>query len=434
MTSRVARVLLCLLACGCAGTRGQPVVQSVSAAGPVALSIPAGVTVAEDGEQLRALLADPSGPSEIWLRARRYTGDFEITRKLSLRGERGASLYGTGHGTVLRVHADEAVVDNLLISHSGQRHTSEDAGIQAKGRGIQIRNVRVEDTLFGVSLGPCPRCVLEHVQVQGPGEAAPLKGDGIKLWESDDAVVRQCQVDGVRDLVVWYSRRVRLEGNRVTHSRYGSHFMYAHDSVVRDSQIENNVVGIFVMYSARLHLEHNVLAGARGAAGVGIGFKESDTVDAHGNWIVANTTGVYLDETPRSENARVLFSANHFALNDVALRFHGVREPLQFVGNAFEHNTTLADVEGGGDALAARFTGNHFSDYAGFDLDGDGVGDVAYQVKRLSGDLISSQPALAFFQGTAAMSLLDAVATAVPIFASRLLLEDASPSFVEIKP
>ena len=31
-------------------------------------------------------------------------------------------------------------------------------------------------------------------------------------------------------------------------------------------------------------------------------------------------------------------------------------------------------------------------------------------------------------------SLLDAVATAVPIFASRLLLEDATPSFVEKKP
>jgi len=404
------------------------------AAGPIAQSIPAGANIARDGAHLASLLADPSGPSEIWLRAARYDGDFAINRRLQLRGEPGATLFGSGRDTVLRVQADEAVVDNLIVRHSGGRHTAEDAGIRAQGRAIQIRNVRVEDALFGVSLGPCPRCVLERVHVVGSSDAAQLKGDGIKVWESDDAVVRHCRVDHVRDLVVWYSRRVLLEGNSVRHSRYGSHFMYAHDSIVRDSVIENNVVGIFVMYSARLQLERNVLAGARGAAGVGIGFKESDAVRAQGNWIVANTTGVYLDETPRSQNAPVDFHRNHFALNDVALRFHGVREPLRFLGNTFEHNATLADVEGGGDALVAQFMGNHFSDYAGYDLNTDGVGDVAYQVKRLSGDLVSAEPMLAFFHGTAAMSLLDAVATAAPIFASRLLLEDPQPSFSEIQP
>jgi len=402
-----------------------------STAGPIAQRIPPGAVVARDSAELKTLLADAAGPSEIWLRAARYDGDFVISRRVSLHGERGAELVGTGQGTVLRILADEASVDNLLITRSGQRHTAEDAGIQAKGRGIQIRHVRVQESLFGISLGPCPGCVLEHSEVQGPREDVPLKGDGIKLWESNDAVVRQCLVEHVRDVVVWYSRRVQLEGNTVRHSRYGSHFMYAHDAIVRDNHIESNVVGIFVMYSARLQLHNNVLAGARGAAGVGIGFKESDAIEAHGNWIVANTTGVYLDETPRSEGVPVRFAGNHFALNDVALRFHGVRAPLEFTANAFEHNVTLVDVEGGGDALAAKLERNHFSDYAGYDLDHDGLGDVAYQVKRLSGDWVSAHPTLAFFHGTAAMSLLDAVATAVPVFASRLLIEDKTPRISE---
>lgn len=425
-------ILATLLHVSCASSPQQAT--QLTAAGPIAQSIPPGATVAHDIEQLRSMLADPAGPTNIWLRAQRYDGDVEILRSVSLHGEQGASLFGTGRGTVLRIAADNVLVENLVVSHSGRRHTAEDAGVSAKGRGIQIRQVTVRDTLFGVSLGPCPQCVLDRVHVQGPSDDDKLKGDGIKLWESDDAVVRDCVVEDVRDVVVWYSRRVLLEGNTVRHSRYGSHFMYAHDSVVRDSHIENNVVGIFVMYSARLHVERNVLAGARGAAGVGIGFKESDAVDVHDNWLVANTTGVYLDETPRSANARVSFRGNRFALNDVALRFHGVREPLDLSDNAFLHNATLVDVEGGGDALAAHFSHNYYSDYVGYDLDRDGFGDVAYQVKRLSGDLVSAQPALAFFQGTAAMSLLDAVATAVPMFASRLLIEDATPRFSETEP
>lgn len=430
MTLRVF-MLCCLIGCASARGANDPLATASSAAGPVAQSIPPGATVARDAAELAALLADAQGPREIWLRGR-YEGDFVITRPVSLRGERGAELAGTGRGTVLRIVADGASVDNLLITHSGQRHTAEDAGIQAKGRGIRIQRVLVRDTLFGIALGPCPGCVLEHAKVQGPQDDRLLKGDGIKLWESDDAVVRHCEVEHVRDLVVWYSRRVQLEGNSVRHSRYGSHFMYAHDAVVRNSRIEDNVVGIFVMYSSRLRLENNVLAGARGAAGVGIGFKESDAIQAQGNWIVANTTGVYLDETPRSEAVLVRFTGNHFALNDVALRFHGVREPLHFLGNAFAHNTTLADVEGGGDALAAKLEGNYFSDYAGFDLDHNGTGDVAYQVKRLSGDLVAAHPALAFFYGTAAMSLLEAVASVVPVFASRLLIEDKQPRMSEI--
>lgn len=419
-----------LALCVCAGAspaRAQPV--PLTAAGPVAQSAPVSAVIAHSSSELAALLADPRGPDEIWLRSQRYDGDFHIARKLALRGVSNSALHGTGNGTVLNIEADGVSVGNLVISHSGRRHTQEDAGIRAKGTGIHIRNVRIEDSLFGVSLGPCPRCELDHVHVQGLGPQVALKGDGIKLWESDDAVVHDCIVDGARDLVVWYSRRVLLERNRVTHSRYGSHFMYAHDSVVRDSQIENNVVGIFVMYSARMRIERNVLAGARGAAGVGLGFKESDAAVVTGNRFVANSTGTYLDETPRSEDKEVRFTDNQFALNDVAVRFHGIRPPLVFRANDFSDNGVLAEVEGGGDALAASFEHNHFSDYAGFDLNSDGVGDVPYQVKRLTGELIATHPLLAYFQGTTALAVLDAIATAMPVFANRLLLEDKLPAW-----
>jgi nitrous oxidase accessory protein len=400
-----------------------------SAAGPIAQRAPTAAIVAASSAELAALLADPSGPRDIWLRAQRYDGDFRVARPLALHGESGAAIRGSGHGTVLAIEADGVSVDNLAISHSGRRQTTEDAGVRAKGAGIELRHLRVEDSLFGVSLGPCPRCVIDHVYVRGLGRDVELKGDGIKLWESDDAIVRDCVVDGARDLVVWYSRRALLERNLVSHSRYGSHFMYAHDSIVRDSRIEDNVVGIFVMYSARMHVERNVLAGARGAAGVGIGFKESDAAVVAGNRIIGNSVGTYLDETPRSEGSLVSFRGNQFALNDVGVRFHGTRPSLAFTGNDFDQNTTLAEVEGGGDALSVTFERNHFSDYAGYDLDGDGVGDVPYQLKRLSGELIASHPALAYFQGTTALAALDALATAMPVFANRLLLEDPRPAW-----
>ncbi len=395
-------------------------------ANPVARTAPGGVFVAEDEASLAAALA--SGPDVIWLRGHTYRGDFTIKRSLTLRGELGAELEGTGRGTVLMIEADDVTVENVVVRHSGHRHTAEDAGIKVKGARVRIADARVEDTLFGVSLGPCPHCTLERVRVIGPGDDEELRGDGIKLWESSDSVVRSCVLDHSRDLVVWYSRRVELDANVVRHSRYGAHLMYAHDAYIHGEDVRENVVGIFVMYSDHVRVEDNVLAGARGPAGVGIGFKESDSVTLARNWLVGNTVGVYLDRSPRAPTMPVRFDANVIALNDVGLRFHSSEDGVRFTGNDLRENVTVAEVEGGGDAMNVEFEGNHWSDYAGYDLDGDGRGDVPFEVKQLSGELTDAHPSLMYFRGTAAMSLVDAVAQAAPVLATHRMLVDKSPA------
>jgi nitrous oxidase accessory protein len=406
----------------------------VDDAGPTDLRAPSGAFIVSDSSGLTAALADPEAPRDIWLRPGTYRGDFVVARTLALHGEQGVTLEGTGSGTVLTVTADDAWIDNMTVRHSGRRHTVEDAGIKAKASRVRVSHVAVDDALFGVIFAPCPGCVLDHARIRGTSDDEELRGDGIKLWESSDAIVRGCVVEESRDVVVWYSRRVLLDQNVVRHGRYGTHFMYAHDSIVRGSRIESNVVGIFVMYSNHMHVEGNVLAGARGPAGVGIGFKESDGVDVRDNWIVANTTGVYIDRTPRSIDSPVVFERNVLALNDVGLRLHSSEEGLSFVSNDFHQNVKVAEVEGGGDAMAVRFEGNHWTEYEGYDLDHDGFGDVAFEVKQLSGELTDAHPALQFFDGTGAMSVIDAVARAVPVLAAHRVLVDRHPVMTAPRP
>jgi nitrous oxidase accessory protein len=346
---------------------------------------------------------------------------------VAIFGEDGAVLEGTGGATVVTIDANDVALENVYVRRSGRRGTTEDAGIKATGERVRIADVRVDDTLFGVSFQACHFCTLERVHVQGPIGDLELRGDGIKLWEANDSVVRGCVVDHSRDVVVWYTRRALVEDNVVRHGRYGTHFMYAHDSVARHNHVEDDVVGIFVMYSLRLTLEGNVLAGAHGAAGMGIGFKESDDVRVRGNWIVANTTGVYLDYSPRTPDQPVVLEGNVFALNDVALRLHSVEKGAIFHANDFRDDGETIEVDGGGDALACDVRGNHFNDYEGYDLDGDGVGDVPHRVNALSSELSDAHPALRFFHGTAAMQLVDAIAHAVPVLESHTLLADGAP-------
>lgn len=395
-------------------------------AGPAATALPDDVAVAATEEELARMLSDPQGPPKIGLLPRIYRGGAVVRRKVELVGQRGSIIDADGRGTALTIDADDVVVRDVVLRHSGQNEIAEDAGLRARGRHVVIQHVSVEDSLFGIYLEQCSGCVIDAVHVRGLPDVLD-RGDGIKLWESDGAIIRGCKVEDSRDIVIWYSRHALLERNLVTRSRYGTHFMYAHDSTMKDSDVLGNVVGVFVMYSNRIRVENSVLAGARGPAGMGIGFKESDSVDLRGNWIVANTVGAYLDGTPRSPNARVLFTNDVLALNDVGLRFHGSERGVDLSWNDFHENGTMVEVEGGGDARGANFRDNYFSDYAGYDLDGDGTGDVAYEEKILSSELTDTHPALRFFRGTLAMGLLDALSRVVPVFASRTMLTDPSP-------
>jgi nitrous oxidase accessory protein len=382
---------------------------------------------ARDGAELAALLAAPNGPRVVRLEPHAYDGDLHVTRPVELRGSPGTTLRGSGTGSVVTIDAADVVLQGLTIRGSGNRHTTEDAGIRATGRAIHVRDVVVDGTLFGIRYAQCTACSIERAHVIGRDDVVGMRGDGVKIWESDDVLVKDMVVERSRDVVVWYSRRATIDGVRVTGSRYGTHFMYAHGGVVRGSRFERDVVGVFVMYSSDIRIEGSVLAGARGAAGVGIGLKESDDVVLDDDWLVANSAGMYLDQTPRSPDHPVVLRGDVLALNGVALRLHSSEKGVSVRDCDFRDNLRPVEVDGGGDALGLDVQGNRWTEYEGYDLDGDGRGDVPFQVKKLSSDVKDAHPGLRLFDGTVTMGLIDAVAEATPMFASQLVLVDRSP-------
>lgn len=418
---------LCALVASLGLTRGTSSASAVvPGRGPIDLAPPPSAVIAADEADLVRLVAE--GPDEIWLAAKTYRTALEIKRTVTLRGMRGATIEGPGRGTVVRVEANHVVLDNLIVRGSGNNFVGEDAGIRAKGEGIVVRHVSAEDNLFGVAFEACPKCLLEDSYVRGPDTHLSLRGDGVKLWEAHESIVRRNHVERVRDMVVWYSRHVVCEDNVVEHSRYGTHFMYAHDGVARRSRLLDDVVGVFVMYSSRLHVENNVIGGAHGAAGVGLGFKESDGVVVKDNTIVGNTDGIYLDRTPRDPREKVLFSGNLIGVNELALRIHGASAGLTFFHNVFKQNVDLVEVDGNNDATSLDFHENEWSDYAGYDLDRDGLGDVPFTWDRMSTAVVQESASVRFFHGTVALQLVDVVAKAFPLLQRKPILVDPRPA------
>ena len=89
-------------------------------------------------------------------------------------------------------------------------------------------------------------------------------------------------------------------------------------------------------------------------------------------------------------------------------------------------------VDGRGDARQAVWRSNEFDDYAGYDLDGDGTGDVPYELRILSSDWVAEVSTLAFFRGTPAFALVEAIGRIVPLFEPRLVLSDPEPRMTRV--
>jgi nitrous oxidase accessory protein len=181
------------------------------------------------------------------------------------------------------------------------------------------------------------------------------------------------------------------------------------------------------MYSRQVELRDNLMAASGGAAGFGLGLKESSGLTVDNNVLVKNTVGIYVDSSPFVPGMPNRFEGNIVRLGETGVLFHSSPHENIFVGNSFRDNLQQVRVDGGGNALDAVWRGNDFDDYVGYDLDGDGFGDVPYELRSLSNRLIGTYPSLAFLYGTPTLALVEAISFIVPLFQPRTLLVDPAP-------
>jgi len=412
--------LACATVVACGGDVGD------SATRPAPPRPEAGIVV-PPGPGLQAAIDAAAPGATLLLQPGDYQGPFVIGKPLRIWGPATAVLTADA-GTSVRVLGNDVTLEGFTVAGGGQRFDLMDGGVHLQGEDITLRSVTVRDTLFGILAERCKRVHLLGNTVIGTGlPAMGLRGDGIRLWETSDSEVRDNVVTDSRDVVVWYSSRNHLSGNRVTRCRYGTHFMYSHENVVEDSRLVENEVGIFVMYSRDIVMRRNLLAKSGGTAGIGIGIKEAGNLTIEDNWLLANTTGLYIDTAPLDPAHHNRYARNVLRFSESAVALHANVKRSEFVDNQFGDNGAIVKVGGQGDALTCDFRGNFYDTYQGYDFDGDGRGDVPFEFRRLSTQLEGRYPELALLHGAPAMMMVDIVGEVMPLFAPRQLLRDDSP-------
>jgi len=359
-----------------------------------------------------------------------YKGSIVINKPITIIGkEDGVIIDGEGKGTVIKTTGSYITLKNLTIVNSGSQHHTLDAAISMeKGKQCEISDCTIKDCLFGIDLQMITNSIISNNYITSKDLDLGLRGDGLRLWYSNDNLVKKNYLYESRDMVVWYSHGNEIIENKGERCRYSLHFMYAGKNWVKNNHYKFNSVGIFFMYSKDTIATGNVVKSSLGATGMGIGLKDVSNFTIKDNTVIYCAQGIYIDRSPFEPDTHNWIIDNKILYNAEALHFHSLSE-----NNVIKENSLIGNIEDivndsrGSKTNDNEILGNYWDNYTGFDRDGDNVGDTPHRVYQYADQLWVYNPDVKFFYGSPVISLLNFLAKLAPFSKPLFLLEDEKP-------
>ncbi|MEN3372328.1 nitrous oxide reductase family maturation protein NosD [Dechloromonas sp. ZS-1] len=361
-----------------------------------------------------------------------YAGPVSIDKPLTIEGGGQVTIDAGDKGTVMVVNADHTTLRGLHLTGSGDSHDTDDSCLDVRGNHNTLENLKLDNCLFGIDLKQTNHSVLRGNSVRSKDRELGVRGDGLRLWYSHDNLIEQNEIIDSRDMVAWYSHRNTFRNNLGKRSRYSIHFMFANENIVEGNRFYDNAVGVYFMYTEGGAARNNVISHATGAAGMGIGFKESSGTIVEGNEIVYCAIGIGSDLSPFQPDSTVEIRHNRFAFNGIGILFNSEVGGNRMVDNIFEGNLTQVAYGGRSGSAAKNFwEGNFWDDYLGFDRNKDGIGDQKHELMAYADQIWMEMPVARFFRSSPVMELLDFLERLAPFSAPDQILVDEKPRFAK---
>ncbi len=364
-----------------------------------------------------------------------YKGNIVINKPITIIGkEEGVVIDGQGVGTVIKVNSSFVTLKNLKVINSGSLHHKLDAAITlTNGKQCEVSDCVIDDCLFGIDAQQISNSIISNNTITSKDYDLGLRGDGLRLWYSNDNIIKKNSLIKSRDMVIWYSHGNIIEENYGEYGRYSLHFMYAGKNYVRNNRYKFNSVGIFFMYSQDTIATGNIVKSSLGATGMGIGLKDVSNFRIEDNTIIYCAQGLYVDRSPFEPDTNNWIINNKILYNSEAIHFHSLSE-----NNVIKKNVIMGNIEDvvndsrGSKTNENEIVGNYWDNYTGFDRDNDNIGDTPHKVYQYADQLWIYNPNVKFFYGSPVISILNFLAKLAPFSTPVFLMEDEKPK-VRIK-
>jgi len=350
-----------------------------------------------------------------------------IDKPLTIIGEKYPVIDGELKGEIITIISDNVTLDGLFIINVGTSYTSDYAAIRVrKSKNFVIQNMVLEKLFFGIYLEKSRDGIVYHNKIIGDAVQEYSSGNGIQLWYSKNVVIEHNYIEHVRDgIYLEFSDDCLIKNNvSAENLRYGLHFMFSNNDIYQDNTFENNGAGVAVMFSKKIKMLNNVFKENWGTASYGMLLKEINDAEIIGNTFEQNTIGINIEGTNR-----ILYKNNNFISNGWAIKVRGACYANQFLENNFLYNSF--DISYNSKVNDNVFDKNYWSNYTGYDLDKNGIGDIPYRPVKLFSYVVNRTPETIVLLRSLFVDIIDFSEKVSPVFTPDNLL-DKHPSIKKI--
>lgn len=373
----------------------------------------------QPNDDLAAIISAAAAGDTIIVERGHYLTHLIIDKPLHLKGINRPTLDGEFKSDVIRIRSPDVTIEGFIIRNSGNNLTDQHAGIylQPGADRAVIRDNIINYTLFGLWIEKCANVQVINNNITGMRDlASAQRGNGIQLYNSVNAQVIGNHISFSRDgIYVDLSHHAVFRNNRMHHLRYGTHYMNSNDNLWENNETYHNRGGLALMEVKRQTVRNNR---AWGNSDHGIMLRTIQDSLIENNVVADNGRGFFIYD------AEYNILRNNLIINNrtgVHLWAGSYRNDVN--GNDLINNRQQIKYVASRDEIWGKKTGNYWSNYVGWDRNGDGIGDVAYAANDLVDHLTWKYPAAKLLMNSPAVQTLRLISTQFPLLRSTSIVD-----------
>ena len=371
------------------------------------------------------------------LPAGNYQGNFVIDHSADVICAKGAVIDAGGQGNALLITAPNVQLQNCTIRNWGKDLTALNSAIfvARTATGAAIIHNNLSGPGFGIWLDSTPDTRVLGNRIEGDlSLRSQDRGNGIQVFNTHNALVADNEVWHTRDGIYIET----ADGNELRHNylhdlRYGIHYMYSQRNRIIGNHTERTRTGYALMQS-----HHLTVIGNRSDHDQNYGIllnyiTYSELRDNRIDQVHPGTgiTGVAID----GAEGKALFvynsefntiEHNYLGHSNLGIHLTAGSEDNSILGNVFDHNQQQVKyVATRPQEWSKDGKGNFWSDYLGWDRNGDGIGDVPYEPNDNIDRLLWTYPQARLLMHSPAVETLRLAQQAFPVIKAQGVRDSA---------
>lgn len=385
-------------------------------------------------DDLQKILDASQDGDIVSLSAGKYLGNFVITKQITLRGrslegEHSSIIDAQGKGHALELKNSHITIEDLNIINWGDDLTEQNSGIYSNEKianervvGLVVKNNILSGDGFGIWFNHVTQSKVYSNKVKGNlALRSADRGNGIQIANVTHSHVFNNEVYEIRDgIYVISSQDNLIESNTMHDLRYGIHYMYSYDNTVKDNTAYNTRAGYALMSSRRLTIAGNKTTDSEDY-GFLMNFITQSTFS--GNHVKNVWTKPENKVLGRDGKGLFVYNSGFNTLEnnivdtaEIGIHLTAGSKNIKIYGNNFINNPTQVKyVSNTKQEWSKDGRGNYWSNYLGWDMDNDGIGDTIFEPNDGIDKLVWQYPEMKMIMDSPAILILRWVQKQFPV-------------------